>query len=60
MMLLIVSIIVFLVVIGLIFYANMPRQCGQGCGGCPQCPCRKCGMPRKRCGCGSQGGCPFC
>lgn len=66
MWLLTASVVIFIIVIGLIIYANMPasssgRSCGCGGSGCSNCPCRKCGAPRKQCGCGqSAGGCPFC
>ncbi len=66
MWLLIASIVLFIVVIGFIIYANMPSStaptsCGGCSTGCPKCPCRQCGMPRHRCGCGPPaGGCPFC
>ncbi len=48
----------------MIIYANWPakssgQSCGQSCGGCPNCPCNRCGMPPKRCGCAPKG-CPFC
>ncbi len=67
MWLLSASIVIFFIVIALIIYANWPAatkatMCG-GCGGrgCNNCPCNRCGMPRKRCGCGPPaGGCPFC
>ncbi len=63
MMLLTASIILFFIVIGFIVYANWPRMggqggCGCGGGGCPNCPCNRCGMPKPRCGC--KGGCSFC
>lgn len=64
MWLLTASVILFIIVVGLIIYSNMPiRGGGCGCGGmgCNNCPCNRCGMPRRRCGCGSpKGGCPFC
>lgn len=65
MWLLSASIILFIIVIGLIIYSNMPQRSGGGCGcggmGCNNCPCNRCGMPRRRCGCGPpKGGCPFC
>lgn len=70
MWLLIVSIIVFLIVIGLIAYANWPRSLGSnGCAGddCPGCgscqgPCNRCHKPKNRCGCPKPpgGGCSFC
>lgn len=67
MWLLSASILLFIVVIGLIVYANWPASgtsCGGGCGGCPSCqqrPCDRCQKPRSRCGCPPpSGGCPFC
>lgn len=67
MWLLTASIVIFIIVIGLIIYANMParssgQSCGCGGGGCQNCPCRKCGVPRRKCGCGQATGgeCPFC
>lgn len=65
MWLLTFSIILFIVVIAMIIYANWPSSGpGQGCGcgsaGCPQCPCNRCGVPKRRCGCPQQGGCSFC
>ncbi len=67
MWLLTFSVVLFIIVIAMIIYANWPAQssgvsCGGGCGGgCPKCPCRQCGMPRPRCRCQSpSGGCPFC
>jgi hypothetical protein len=65
MWLLSVSIIIFLIVIALIVYANWPESassdCGCGAPRCQKCPCNKCGVPKKRCGCGPPpGGCPFC
>jgi hypothetical protein len=66
MWLLTASVILFIIVIGLIIYSNMPqRSGGGGCGcggmGCNNCPCNRCGMPKRRCGCGPpKGGCPFC
>jgi hypothetical protein len=66
MLLLTASIILFFIVIAFIVYANWPRMagdqgCGGGaCGGCPKCPCNRCGMPKQRCGCQKQGGCSFC
>ncbi len=67
MWLLTASIILFFIVIAMIIYANWPASasgssCGGGCGGgCPSCPCNRCGMPKKRCGCQpSSGGCSFC
>lgn len=55
MLLLTISVIVFIIVIALIVYANMPRS-----KGCPSDSCNQCGMPRRRCGCGKPPGCPFC
>ena len=69
MMLLGISIIIFILVIGLIIYANYPVKSGMsyddscrcGGGGCPNCPCNNCGIPRKRCECRPPGGgCSFC
>ena len=67
MWLLTASIILFFIVIAMIIYANWPSSMGGsscgGCGGrgCPQCPCNRCGQPKKRCGCPpSGGGCSFC
>lgn len=66
MWILIASIIIFIIVIGMIIYANQPSNTSaQGCGrcgggGCPQCPCNRCGVPKQRCGCPKQGGCQFC
>lgn len=66
MWLLTASIILFFIVIGLIVYANWPasssgRSCGGGCGGCPDCPCKRCRMPRRQCGCPEkEKGCGFC
>uniref|UniRef100_A0A6C0DU00 Uncharacterized protein n=1 Tax=viral metagenome TaxID=1070528 RepID=A0A6C0DU00_9ZZZZ len=68
MWLLSASILLFIVVIGLIVYANWPASgtsCGGGCGGgcssCQQKPCDRCQKPKSRCGCQQpQGGCPFC
>ena len=67
MWLLTASIILFFIVIGLIVYANWPasssgRSCGGGCGGgCPDCPCKRCTMPRRQCGCHEkEKGCGFC
>ncbi len=66
MWLLTVSIVIFIIVIAMIIYANKPTSTGtQGCGrcgggGCPQCPCNRCGVPKPRCGCPKQGGCQFC
>ena len=66
MWLLTASIILFFIVIAMIIYANWPASasgssCGGGCGGgCPSCPCNRCGMPKKRCGCQPSGGCSFC
>jgi hypothetical protein len=70
MWLLFVSILLFVIVIGLLVIAYLPAsrasvdskevcQCGKGC---PRCPCQRCGMPRAGCGCGvnREGGCPFC
>lgn len=63
------AIILFIIVIGLIIYANWPAtatgaSCGGGCGGgyssCQQRPCGGCHKPKNRCGCPKQGGCPFC
>lgn len=66
--------ILFLVIVGLLIYANMPAY-RPGCGGCrkPQCdacsqppqaprmqnPCNKCGMPKPQCHCPKKE-CPFC
>lgn len=67
MWLLTASIILFFIVIAMIIYANWPSTssnssgCGGRCGGgCPNCPCNRCGMPKKRCGCQPSGGCSFC
>jgi hypothetical protein len=69
MMLLTVSIVIFIIVIALIIYGNMPPSasgvsCGRcGGGGCPNCPCNNCGEPAKQCQCGGgaqAGGCAFC
>lgn len=65
MWLLTASIILFFIVIAMIIYANWPSSmggssCGCGGGGCPQCPCNRCGQPKKRCGCPPSGGCSFC
>lgn len=68
MFLLTVTIVIFIIVIGLIIYSNMPQMssgvsCGKcGGGGCGSCPCNRCGAPRKQCGCGNRrpDDCPFC
>ena len=70
MWLLVASVILLIVVIGFIVVANLPSASASsedspcGCGkGCPRCPCQRCGVPKRRCGCGPQGGaggCPFC
>jgi hypothetical protein len=66
MWLLTASIVIFFIVVSMIIYANWPKPAIKACGscagsGCQQCPCNKCGMPRRRCGCGPPpGGCPFC
>ncbi len=68
MWLLSASIVLFIIIVGLIIYGNMPVRAtfagGCGCGGrgCGNCPCNRCGMPKRRCGCQGppQGGCPFC
>ncbi len=67
MLLLSASIILFIIVIAFIIYANWPsattRQMCGGCGGsgCPQCPCNRCGVPKPRCKCPrTSGGCSFC
>jgi hypothetical protein len=70
MIILSISVIIFLVIIGLLIYVNWPTKsaafttpCGCGGRGCANCPCNRCGMPRRRCGCqapSSSGGCPFC
>jgi len=67
MWLLTFAVILFIIVVGMIIYANWPasasgQSCG-GCGGCQGCqqnPCNRCGMPKRRCGCPPAGGCPFC
>ena len=62
MMLLTISIIVFIIVIALIVYANWPAaSSGNSCGGeCPPPPCNSCGVPKPRCRCPPAGGCKFC
>jgi hypothetical protein len=65
MWLLTASIVIFFIVIAMIIYANWPSptpvgRCGCGGSGCPQCPCDRCGVPRKRCGCQPSGSCSFC
>lgn len=71
MWLLTLSIVIFFVVIAFLMYANMPATpasqgprcgCGGGGGGCPKCPCNRCGHPKRQCGCPKQGGesCSFC
>jgi hypothetical protein len=67
MMLLGISIIIFILVIGLIIYSNYPvktsmssNDCNCGGGGCANCPCNGCGVPKKRCRCPPQGSCSFC
>ena len=66
MWLLTVSVILFIVVIGFIVYANWPTSmsnrkcnCGGG-GGCSKCPCNRCGQQKPQCRCNPAGGCPFC
>lgn len=61
------AVLLFIIVVGMIIYANWPTMSsGQSCGGCQQsscsqCPCNRCGMSRKRCGCQMRPqGCPFC
>lgn len=65
MWLLTVSVILFIAVIGFIVFANWPtsmsnRKCNCGGGGCPKCPCNRCGQPKQQCRCNAAGGCPFC
>lgn len=66
MWLLTASIILFFIVIAMIIYANWPSSSmGRSCercsdGGCPQCPCNKCGIPKPKCQCPSSGSCSFC
>jgi hypothetical protein len=62
MILLTISIIVFIIVIALIVYANWPAPAsGNSCGGCPsEDPCNGCGAPKPRCRCPPAGGCKFC
>ena len=66
MWLLIVSIIIFIIILGFIVMANSPspnsntnRECGCS-GGCPKCSCNRCGKPRRHCHCNKNVGCPFC
>lgn len=67
-MMLTIAVILFIIVIALIVYANWPKnaypcnQCGMSgrrCG-CSSNSCNQCGMPRRRCGCNKPPGCPFC
>ena len=68
MWLLTFSTILFIIVVGMIIYANWPSSpkssfvgCGCGGGGCPNCPCRQCGAQRAQCGCRQKpAGCSFC
>jgi hypothetical protein len=70
MWLLTASVILFIVIVAMLIYANWTPSpapgdgtCGGRCGGgCPNCPCNRCDMPKRRCGCGPRGGggCPFC
>jgi len=69
MWLLTFSVILFIIVIALIVYANWPKSasgksCGCGGDGCPACEpnsCNRCRKPKNRCGCPAvAGGCPFC
>ncbi len=68
MSLLTFSVVLFIIVIALIVYANWPvsashKSCrcgGDGCDACQPNPCDRCHKPKSRCGCPPAGGCPFC
>ena len=61
MFLLYFLIALFLVVLGLIVYANWPSSDSSGCGGCPTPPCNRCGVPKQNCRCRPKpDGCQFC
>jgi hypothetical protein len=74
MWILIISIIIFVAIIGGMFYLAWPTTAAaqaQQQGGCPcgnQCPCMGCGRTPSRCGCpkpkprcgNPDPGCPFC
>lgn len=41
--------------------SNRDYGCPGDCsGGCPRCPCNRCGKPKHHCRCNKNVGCPFC
>ncbi len=62
-------VILFIIVIAMILYANWPSKRVEAQGGCPcgnRCPCSQCGGAPSTCRCPyrpkcqGRGGCPFC
>ena len=70
MLLLSILIFLFILVVGMIVYANWPdyssgTSCGASCDGCNTCkpsrpPCGQCGQSKRSCRCPKKDGCQFC